>query len=154
MSHTILNQANAFQSGSELWVVFNDSESKWPGLIDWYNNLQFYKLQSHTTPKRSEKLEEINLLTEMNLPTFPPNPNATSLISANRKLPCRWVANLNTNTDPHHSINSLVELLTSLKCQTVRVFLSCNLQQSDFNQSLKKIDLSIDFTWVQGMRNN
>lgn len=144
----LLSAASAFNPGSDLWILPELSNSSWALRLDWYLNFQMLKSTRRGQPSRSEPL--IGLLKEIEWAPegFTAQANAPLMISVENRLPARWVVLLPQSHHAAHWVPRAVEIWTSLKKPTLKVFLPPGLQAGSFTEEWKRHSELEDFSLV------
>jgi hypothetical protein len=128
----VLNPHQAFQPGSDLWVIGSPEKASWALKIDWLLHFQFIKARKLARPAESFPQHILNM---------PSQEGSPSLVVAENYLPCRWVISIETP-----SISAIKKAAQGLKAQKIRVFLA------DFESNLQqefKTKLIETFHWVE-----
>lgn len=88
---SVVQAAQAFLPGHDLWFIPEELPKAFQSSLDWYLNFQLSKSQRLEKAKRSPELEKILAATGQN---FPPqsSDSAPVVIPSSHLLPCRWVA--------------------------------------------------------------
>lgn len=142
-----LSQANAFNPGSDVWIVPAAEESHWTGQIDWYLNFQIGKTQRHPLPQIPETLTQIIQETELGCADIKAGVD-TLLIAAQNHLPCSWLVVLPVKEDTPLWIENIYKTWKGLQAKSLRVFLPPNLSTATFQLAWKNRSEQDDLTLI------
>lgn len=124
-----LNSTEALKQGADLWVIKNDSESKWWQELDLRSGFLLSKCLFHHRRPMSVKVNEILEITEFPKSQFLDNSN-NLLIGSSDHFANKWI--LLWQDDPIETEKNIYEISQTLKFKSVRLF-------SDSETLLKKI---------------
>lgn len=134
----VLSTASAFSSGHDLWVVSDRTHSRWALRLDWYLNFQMLQGERRKSHQLAEPVKA--LLEESGLPQ--PRTSITEsaplLISADGRLPARWVLFLPMDGASDEWVNRLASVWTKLQKPSMRVFLPTGVDGLPFTEEWKK----------------
>ena len=124
-----LNSTEALKPGAELWVVKNDSQSKWWQELDFRSGFLLSKCLFHHRRPVATKVNEILEVTEFPKFQFIDNSN-NLLVGSSDHFANKWI--LLWQDDPAETEATIHEISQSLKFKSVRLF-------SDSDALLKKL---------------
>lgn len=134
----VLSTASAFSSGHDLWVVSDRTHSRWALKLDWYLNFQMLQGERRDPRRLAEPVKA--LLEESGLPPADSETGESSpmLISADGRLPARWVLFLPMTSDSTNWVSHLAKVWANLQKPSMRVFLPTGLDGLPFTEEWKK----------------
>ena len=127
MGLQILNRAQAFQPGCDLWVVPNEPENAVLQKMDWYLNFQLTRAHAHHTAELPQQIRFI--MTENQMPEFHEKPLNTAplMIAASRGLPTKRVVEISQPQSQSQSAqewsDNVYKVWLDLDRPTMRIFL-------------------------------
>lgn len=149
-SLTLLSKTQAFNSGSQLWVLPLDPKSSWMSELDWHLNFMISNFFYRTHTPRPENLIEIcngcdfeskdnrKPLSDLNMPL---------LLSSAQYLPAQWVLLL-----PEEMFSSLEidfkKTWEKLGKPNTRFFLNPKNNFQDLNLATGQLDSVTEFSAV------
>lgn len=123
-----LNATEALKPGADLWVIKNDSQSKWWQELDFRSGFLLSKCLFHHRRPMSTKVNEILEITEFPKSQFLNN-STHLLVGSSDHFANKWI--LLWQDDPNQTEDAIHEISQSLKFKSVRLF-------SDSEALLKK----------------
>lgn len=114
---------DALASGSDLWVLENNSENNWWNLIDFKSGFLLSSTLLFQKSPASLKIQEITSLIEMPMNKYISGSSSILLGTADH-FPNKWIFLI-----PHFENSSIIDLeqiATKLKSKGVRVFTNNN----------------------------
>ncbi len=119
MNAAEISEAEAFGAGSELWIIKNDSTSKWWQEIDFRSGFLLSHCLYHHRKPVSSKVNEIMELTEFPRSQFSPDTNSLLIGTADHFLN-KWILIWDHKTS---DVNEMLDqILVSLKIKSIRFF--------------------------------
>lgn len=114
---------NAFDDGSELWIIPDRRNSYWAKRIDWHLQFLISRSMIHEAPKISEKLKQIIKENEIESDVWNTPKNAPLLIFSVDLLPNRETIHLPYGTSFKTWVERAHHLWSDLKKPSARIFL-------------------------------
>lgn len=149
-SLTLLSKSQAFNPGSQLWVLPLDAESNWISELDWHLNFMISSFFHRSQNKRPAELIEIcegcefeskdtrKPLTDLSNPL---------LLSTSQFLPAKWV--LLVPKEGFSTLeNHFKKTWEKLGKPNTRFFLNSNINQHDLNLATSSLDSVTEFSAV------
>ncbi len=124
-----LNSTEALKPGADLWVLKNDSQSKWWQELDFRSGFLLSKCLSHHRKPLSTKVNELLEITEFPKSQFLNN-SSQLLIGTSDHFANKWI--LLWQDDVGETEITIHEIAQSLKFKNIRLF-------SDSESLVKKI---------------
>lgn len=124
-----LNSTEAFNAGADLWVLKNDSQSKWWQELDFRSGFLLSQCLFHSPRPMSIKVNEILDITEFPKAQFFTESNHL-LVGTSDHFANKWI--LLWQNDPTEVEKEIQQMAKTLKFKSVRLF-------SDSQDLLKKL---------------
>jgi hypothetical protein len=148
MAITILSQASSLNPGADLWIIPDETSSKFSQKIDWYMNFQFLKNQLHTKRSINNELRFILNECELSPITSAEAKHPGLLVSSSELLPNRWILQIPYSQNTESWCQFIIQIWQGLKQPTLRIFLPTGLSTGDFQRIWGQIQSFNDFSIV------
>jgi hypothetical protein len=149
---TSLTKSNAFNPGSDLWVIPDLVESAISQRIDWYLNFQIHRFLVHSKKEISQALKEIMTQCELKDLDFISNnkkKNYGLLISSCHLLPNRWIYCLNVSSiGASQWVQNSFDVWSKLNQPSIRYVLPKTLSSVEFSPLLESHSFTQDISIV------
>lgn len=145
-----LPRAQAFNSGSDLWVSLLDPNSKWIPEFDWYLNFMISGFFHRTQTERPKALLDIVEgceIESVNLKTPVTSLNEPLLIQSSKFLPNKYFL-LVPNSDLELLGPEFKKAWLKLGKPSTRFFISSKVNTQDFNRAITSLDSMTEFSAV------
>jgi hypothetical protein len=130
----ILNRAQAFQPGFQLWVVSDEQNNPIINKMDWYAHFQLTKMNKKKPESLSPQLKFI--MSENNMPDFhetPKDPSPT-MVACSRFLPAKQLVIVPFQQRAKDWVERIYNVWLGLEKPTLRVFLPKELSTDSWAQ--------------------
>ncbi|MBN8536745.1 MAG: hypothetical protein J0M15_06805 [Deltaproteobacteria bacterium] len=148
MAVIVLSSNQAFNSGADLWVIPDFSNSAMAIQLDWYNNFLIGK----TLRKKKLPLDSnLNaILNETELPRYEnlPSPHDVIMIPSSKPFPNRWTVMVGYEQDSTLWSQKIFKLYLDLNKPSLRIFLPSNLSMNQFVESWRSFSSEEDLSIV------
>lgn len=137
MAVQVLSHANAYNTGSDLWLAPSLVDSKWTRRLDWYLNFQVIHSHFHQSQNKAAFLNQTLQATE-----FPETLSAHHnllplMISSSQLLPNKWTVFIEYQNQPIEKwLKQASEVYQGLNQPTVRIFLPPQVTNSQIEKVL------------------
>lgn len=132
MNSKILDQSNALNSGSTLWILPDTAHSQWASKMDWYLNGLITRSEQRTPSDLNPQLIKILKEEELSPLSFKNSPETALIVSSRTHLPNEMTVILPFVSSPKEWRQKISEIWKNLNVQTVRVFLPKGYRGEDF----------------------
>jgi len=144
----VLSSANAYNPGSDLWIVPDASHCRWTPQLDWYLNFQMIKNQRHLSPEIRNFTRLVQRETglepcEISLPE-----EAPLMISSESFFPNKWVVMVPLAAPFPLWVQEVSKIWENLKHPSLRLFLPTGQSAGSFHGEWQKHHSFEDFTLV------
>ena len=112
-------ETEAFNQGSDLWVVKNDTNNKWWQELDFKSGFLLSQCIERNKKSTPQKLTEILELTDIKKLHFSEDPDFL-LVGSSAHFLNKWI--LIWNSAPEKVSQKIIEILAAQKTNTVRFF--------------------------------
>jgi len=132
MAVQILNRAQAFASGSDLWVVPDGDENPLLKRMDWYLNFQMSRARRHISHDISPQLKTI--INDNTMPNFLPElPEKTALmIASENHFPVKTIVEIPRANKVEAWVEKVHEIWLKLDRPALRVFLPNKITPAEY----------------------
>lgn len=148
MALIVLSSNQAFNTGADLWVIPDFSNSKIASQLDWYNNFIIGKTLRKNQFVISSEINQILQETELPRQVITVNGNDNLMIATSKQLPNRWTIMVWYEQDSTSWCKKIHDLYLHLKNPTLRIFLPTNLSMNQFVESWRLVSSEEDFSIV------
>ncbi len=134
-----LNTANAFNPGSELWVIPELEASPISRKIDWYLNFQIHQYLNHKKAELSDRVKEILQACELknlNLMETRNSKKLGILISSSNLLPNRWTYYIEGSKAIVGWLDQINDVWQGLGKPSIRIVAPSDYSFSEFKDKL------------------
>ncbi len=152
MAVQILNHAQSFGSGSQLWVMSDDLSAPLNRKIDWYLNFQVTRARQHKSKGLSPQLKTVLNENSLTLSDYEIDTNSPTLILAGRQLPAQFllvVPLVEGQSDSKKWSKTIHERWLAMNKPAARVFLPSSISAAQFKQGWSDTELE-QLTLVPG----
>ncbi len=148
MAVIVLSSNQALNSGADLWIIPDFSNSVMAIQLDWYNNFLIGKTLRKNKYLLDSKLNTI--LDETELPRYEnlPFPGDVIMISSSKPFPNRWTVMVGYEQDSTLWCQKIFKLYLDLKKPSLRIFLPSNLGMNQFVESWRLFSSEEDLSIV------
>lgn len=148
MAVIVLSSNQALNSGADLWIIPDFSNSVMAIQLDWYNNFLIGKTLRKNKYLIDSKLNTI--LEETELPRYEnlPSPDDVIMISSSKPFPNRWTVMVGYEQDSTLWCQKIFKLYLDLKKPSLRIFLPSNLGMNQFVESWRLFSSEEDLSIV------
>ncbi|WP_413288515.1 hypothetical protein [Bdellovibrio sp. HCB337] len=144
----VLSLANAFNPGSDLWIVPDLQSCRWTQKLDWYLNFQIIKNQRHLSPDTRNFTKLIQRETGLETYELSVPKEAPLMITSEAFFPNKWVVVVPTSPNFGLWVREASAIWENLKHPSLRIFLPTGQNAGSFQKEWQKHHSFEDFTLV------
>lgn len=144
----VLSASNSFNTGADLWIAPDFTESRFAPRLDWYMNFQISHSLNHQKAQLSSRLDSILKQTQLLHLDFIEDVQSGTLFSTENVLPNRWVLILPKSQPLNTWCERISNKWEGLRRPSLRVFLPKDVAAATFEKAWSRVQSFDDLSLV------